>query len=780
MAFPDDFDVDSTLSNVAFVGFCAGTEGSGNTLEWGDAYRVNFSPSVSSTLDLNVRGLVSTTRTGTNIWSIDVIGDAEVATVLVGTNFWSTAVSNYYWTAYISNDSGENWSSATSASPTGGATGLATPVSGVKAEVALDPNFATSGTAYAATQGTDTSAFSRTTDGCSSWRQVSLMDWADTTNYYTITSTHVAYTNPNDFMMVLQTNGSQGSVFKTMDGGGTYERVFSYANPSKPLNIYGVFRVGTDTVFVYPLSMDKFYRSTDGGAKFPRTITPKAPMTTFSIKGADTMWTGHADGTVWYTDKAGRPWVKAEESDIDSSVVSISQSGDNVLVTSSTGGTFISTDMGTTFKRLGVTPLATATKVSVTRDAGYADNKIVYGVVRTNGGGTWRIVVNEDDPDSTEWKRIDLTSGTRNAGSSNVTPLYLFQSGGVLYTVNTQNVTAGDATGGIWRCYNPTASLESIAPPQFYNENAGLEAGISWTYSGYAAGPTFFLKSSGAANYYEALAAMTDTLSTPVTLTSPANEATGEGYSEATTSLTKTVVISWDAKAGATEYTYYVGTPGFLRTVAYTSTTGKQATISGLIPGESYIWRVKVTAPFESPYSELRTFTIGSAVTFDFISPARGATDVDVMPVFVWNEYAGAIGYEVMVSEDPTFAIIDWSRSTPAGQTMYKSEEALAYGTTYYWRVRGVTGPAPARQAAPGGPWATGIFTTMDKPPAEEKPIVIVEKEPAPPPEVKVVEVPVPGPAQAIPDYLLWIVIIIGAVLIIALVVLIVRTRRVS
>jgi len=36
----------------------------------------------------------------------------------------------------------------------------------------------------------------------------------------------------------------------------------------------------------------------------------------------------------------------------------------------------------------------------------------------------------------------------------------------------------------------------------------------------------------------------------------------------------------------------------------------------------------------------------------------------------------------------------------------------------------------------------------------------------------------VPTPVEAVPKYLLWIIIAIGAVLVIALIVLIIRTRR--
>jgi hypothetical protein len=287
--------------------------------------------------------------------------------------------------------------------------------------------------------------------------------------------------------------------------------------------------------------------------------------------------------------------------------------------------------------------------------------------------------------------------------------------------------------------------------------------------------------------YYNRLMAMTDVLASPVTLTSPANNATGVGYSESTISLVKSVDLAWEAKTGATSYALYVGTSDFKQTIAYITGTGKQATISSpngstvfapLVPGETYAWMVKTIAPFESPWSEVRYFTVASAVMFNIQSPTNGATGVDIMPTFVWSPYEGAIGYEIMVAEDPTFAILDMSHSSSV--PMYKAEEALAYGTTYYWRVRGVTGPAPPQQAAPGGPWATGIFTTMEEPPTETEPVVIVTTEPAPPPATVTQTLPGTVVQQAIPDYLLIIVIVIGAVLVITVIVLIVRTRRVT
>ncbi len=786
IAFPDDFDVDSIGSNIGFVGFISGTT---PTAEKGDVYKVTFQSSSSSTEDMNVRGLVSTLRTATNIYSIDVAGDAEAATVLVGTNYWSTAVSNYYWTAYISNDSGETWSSATRMSPTGGATGTGSPVTGVKAEVLLAPDYAASGIAYCATQdstgGVGTSALSRTIDKGVSWQQISLIDWANTTDNYTISS-QTNYSNDNFLIMLVTGTTKYASLFETYNAGGTYERIFSYANEGIVNNMTTVAKTG-DYVFAFNYLGDKFWRSSDKGKTFPRIITAKSAMTIYAIVGGDSIWTGHSDGKVWYTANAGRPWVEPDESEIDGSVSSISVSGSNALVSTTAGKLFVSIDGGVNFKRVGVTNVSTGTLISFARDTNYATNKTVFAVVRTANGGVWKIEVNEDDPASTDWERIDTPSTTLNAGGDTVSPYLALLANGVFYTVDTANVTTGDVKGGLWRCTNPLNDPEGTDPPSFKRENAGLTNGAAWTYSTISGTSPYYIyyksTQSSLVPYYNQLMALSDILNSAVTLSAPADKATGEGYVTSTVDLHREIILTWETKTGATSYHYQVGNDAEFKSLltgneANSSTSGTQVSLTNFVAGKTYYWRLRVNAPFESPWSAVRSLTVASVTAvFDISSPARGATNVDITPVLTWVPLDGAISYEIAVSKDSTFATADWSGSSI--QTMVKAGKALDYATTYYWRVRGVTGPAPAEGTAPSGAWATGIFTTMAKPVAAT-PAVIVQKEPAPAPQVQVVQVPVPGPAQAIPDYLLWIVIVVGAVLVIALVVLIVRTRRVT
>jgi len=208
--------------------------------------------------------------------------------------------------------------------------------------------------------------------------------------------------------------------------------------------------------------------------------------------------------------------------------------------------------------------------------------------------------------------------------------------------------------------------------------------------------------------------------------------------------------------------------------------TGQAFQVAEFMPGETYYWRVRTgdEGPWYSPWSESRSFTVASPDTFMVSGPAVGASDTSLTPTFTWAEYPDAIGYEIMLSEDPTFAIIEWSYNV--ANPFYKTEEALKYSTTYYWRVRGVTGESVLKGSTwvtPAGPWVTGIFTTMAEPVVTTtEPIVITQPGQT---EVKIVEVPVTS-APVVPTYILWVIVGIGAILVIALIVLIVRTRRVA
>ncbi|MDO8715466.1 MAG: right-handed parallel beta-helix repeat-containing protein [Dehalococcoidales bacterium] len=184
------------------------------------------------------------------------------------------------------------------------------------------------------------------------------------------------------------------------------------------------------------------------------------------------------------------------------------------------------------------------------------------------------------------------------------------------------------------------------------------------------------------------------------------------------------------------------------------------------------------------------------------LGPDAGRDNIPTNTGFSWSAVTGAT-YDFQVSTSPTFATTVASVTGLTGNVY--GGVALAANTTYFWRVRSMAGTLMSA-------WTVSTFTTAapvsatTAPPAP--PVVIpapVVNVAAPPPATVTVQAPPPAnvtvnppavtvqappPAQvtvnvpestpAIPSMILWVIILIGAVLIIALIVLIVRTRRVA
>ncbi|MFC1977529.1 hypothetical protein ACFLWS_04615 [Chloroflexota bacterium] len=807
IAFPDDFNVDSLSSNVAFVGIMApilGTEAAG-----GDVYKVVFQPTLSSTIDLNVRALIGTQQTGTNIYSLDVSGDADAATILVGTDNWSTSVTNYYWLSYYSTNSGTTWSTPRESQPTGGnpvrQAGTTNLLSGSLAmpHVLLSPDFASNGVAYTATSGDGTSGFSRTKDGGKSWNQISLVDFGAGAAY---TVAEMDNTNKTTWFFRFEDANTSSSLWMTPDSGSRYERMYSYANPSMPLDYDALDVKGADkeVFFLTHYAQGKFWRSTDSGATFPRTITAKAAMNYRNIVDENTIYTLH-NGTIWYTENLGRPWVEPEESILAGAIERIDIEGDYIFLQETTGNVFVSTDGGKTYlSRLGSNMNVFTDRGSLVLDPNFSDNMYIYQCADDPGAGIYRIEFNPDDPESTEWQRIDNIT---NADITDAAVEYdwLGFNKGIMYLVDDSaaNVTAG-THGGIWRSTNFDADINGIYPPRFELTQAGLSNGDKVDYNKAISldeGRGFFCQNDGAGvAYTNYFILFVDSLQKAPAQDAPEDGEVNAGVSLNTQDLQMTVILTWNQVAGATSYQYQVSRDkDFSAIFGQGFSTGNEVRVRDHIAGQQYYWRVRVAgdatpntatdfpfvgAPLVSPWSKTFSYTVGSSheAAFKISGPAVGATGVALQPTFTWAPLGGAVGYEIMVSEDKDFAIIEWSHT--ADQTFFKPEETLRYNTTYYWRVRGILTESylSGKTIIPavGSPWSTGIITTMAKPVEVAPPVVITPPATPAPPEIKVIEVPMPAPAPAIPSGLLYAIVGIGAVLVIALIVLIVRTRRVT
>ena len=143
------------------------------------------------------------------------------------------------------------------------------------------------------------------------------------------------------------------------------------------------------------------------------------------------------------------------------------------------------------------------------------------------------------------------------------------------------------------------------------------------------------------------------------------------------------------------------------------------------------------------------------------VAPVPGASGVQLQPTFQWNPADWATGYEFELSAaaDYSSPIVSKTGANALISAVWGLEQKLDYATTYYWRVKAVSKTTDSV-------WANGTFTTMSEaaaPPAAPAP-------PAPPESTVVKKI---GPAY------IWAIIGIGAALVIAVIVLIVRTRRV-
>jgi hypothetical protein len=279
--------------------------------------------------------------------------------------------------------------------------------------------------------------------------------------------------------------------------------------------------------------------------------------------------------------------------------------------------------------------------------------------------------------------------------------------------------------------------------------------------------------------YAYRLITFNDTLSMTPVLTAPKD---GKAVGDA-----DMVILSWESISVPGTTVYY------RLEVAYddamsnkvVDTTGSTLftnvyTVSGLRSGQKYYWRVYVDdgKPLRTRKPSAWSFTTalsqpGESTGFGVLkAPAYGATGVQLRPSFNWISTPTATGYEFQLSKNPDvdpwgYYLTDVLVSKTAGNALpsnvYQLDQDLEYSTTYYWAVRAVSPDAESD-------WARGVFTTMAKPVEPAPPIQIT-----PPPPAPVIEIP-PSP---ITPTIIWAIIGIGAILVIALIVLIIRTRRV-
>jgi hypothetical protein len=213
--------------------------------------------------------------------------------------------------------------------------------------------------------------------------------------------------------------------------------------------------------------------------------------------------------------------------------------------------------------------------------------------------------------------------------------------------------------------------------------------------------------------------------------------------------------------------------------------------LGNTVPAGATIYiRVQAIAPVFGPWSATVSFetqlTAGAINAPAILSPVANGTgaggyNADLNPTFSWGNIAGATGYEFQLATDAgmTDIIVDASGPDALGNVLVyqMTEITLDYNTTYYWRVKAVSTSSETAWSAVIG------FTTMAEPIPTQPPVTVTAPQPTftvviPTPPAETTITNPPQVVEKISEGYIYAIIIIGAVLVIAVIVLIVRTRR--
>jgi photosystem II stability/assembly factor-like uncharacterized protein len=609
-------------------------------------------------------------------------------------------------------------------------------------------------TVVAGTSGT-MSAFAVSTDNGKSFNDISLID--------------TAVTNIGDLgagadgskVYMVSNDGSNTSVFRYDT---SWQRILSFAGTGS--YIIRLSPDDADVAYVAMKTGTTTYYTKDGGEGRWYSRTTEA-VQDIAVQSTDVAYLAiYNTATVRKTSNGGFTWgPPGKDTKLGGYVYSIACLGEDKAIVGGVNGKVSYTTDGNSSWAPVPNAITGATNTVVTA-SDLADGGLIY---TGSAAGVYRWTIGQA---STEpWKSIDA-----NANSTYTVTGIVLQDG-VLYAASS-NGTSSE----ISRSTAPSPP----SPPPFDT--------ISASGKNFAGAPASLKISS--TDYSNKLWVL-DTVTAKVysyddTLTkvSPAPTVPPDGMQVKINSLSGDaydVSYSWPEVKGATAYELkiYLDAAGdqLVQTVPVSGGPPTIAKVVGpstdpvavYMPGTTYYWRVKVSSPISSPWSAMRSFTIevGSALVPSIGSPANGSTVYSV-PAFSWSPVAGTTKYQFDLSSDTVFAVPIYTVQIPV--TGIQPEVTLDAGT-YFWRVKALE-PVP-------GEWSTIANFTLTAAPKTAAPTstvqVTVPTITVPPvtvPPANVTVQPAPAAEPAISQGLLWAVIIIGAVLVIALIVLIVRTRR--
>jgi hypothetical protein len=617
------------------------------------------------------------------------------------------------------------------------------------------------------------SALSKSTDYGNTWNDFTLLDSALTT------IDDIYYSADGATWYISAHDAYSSSVYRMAPF--VLQRVLSVAvGPDFMLR-----GIASDANVIYAADEGGLvlYYSADGGVSrwYQRSSIPAA-ITDLAVESKEVIYIGSGIN-VYKSANSGFTWSTAIISRLSGANVvysMVSLGENNLVIGGSAGGVVWTTDGGTTwFPAMGVLNTFSAVQVAAT---GLTTGSYVFAAERANNQ-VWRCEVSPANFLG-EFKQMNMpaaTSGEVNIG--------LMLQNGVLYALSTDGATSyinrsgapaipGTHTAVFWG----TRWIEAgISFPTAIQSVTALRVslGAPGTIKLYSVGAFF-----GAPTiwYYD------DTLALGAPkLIIPAEGKRIEIISPLTGAV-QAVNFSWNRISLATGYSLFIALDkGFTQLIvppiAVPSSLDPVSSIqagTNFQPGNTYYWKVAASTPIGSGFSEARSFVVSptAASVPTIASPANGAIVTSTKPAFSWTPVSGTTMYDFQLSEGTAFAAPVYATQVANAGVQLPLNVTLEQGKTYFWRVRALL---PVQ-----GDWSTIANITIAEavPVVVPTPPVVIQQMPAP-----IINIPAAPPAQQIvipaqpaekvinPTYI-WAIIIIGAVLVIAVIVLIVRTRR--
>lgn len=490
---------------------------------------------------------------------------------------------------------------------------------------------------------------------------------------------------------------------------------------------------------------------------------PGGPIIDLVVADEETVYAALPGGYVAKTTCSGyKRWTLAD-SGLDEINMLLLVDDETVFVGGTNGDIAYSIDGGESFTVIDEVLAEGTGDAQVLADVNYAENGTIFAATDLPDEGIWRWVIGV----SSEWEQID--EAITELGEGQCIGGLVMGPEGTLYALRLE------PDGGVLRTLNPLeADVDDI---EFDLVNDDLPAGTAFDPNAVYSHTLPYLKLSGNEAQNELWTVDTanhliyryqDTLCKLwTTLIAPED---GEVLYIDESGYIAELVMCWEELAGATAYEVAIYWNSVCTRMEWTGTSASTAIIATdaadppqLARNTEYYWRVRAIEPIRSQWCLVQSFAASleeelwsPMVDSERMSPSCGASDISVTPAFCWQSVEGATGYEFILARDGEFSdvVVVKTGDDALTTTNWECNIELDYATTYFWKVRAVSEVSYTD-------WGSCLFTT----------------EAAPSATTPVTETTFTISETPVPSYVIMIAIGVGAALVIALLVLVVRTR---